>query len=766
MPEGSVVGRLVFFRPKARKLFGGAGAGSGSGSGSGVVISKTEVKESSKRTFIDVLQSITFFLLVTALSFAIISSLLFAAFKMGQHYNPRDYQAFNTPRILPSASVKIADDVFDDWATEIKQTQVIARKSSSVALSDSVVGDPSDHMFLGVYERDRTNRKLEAGLHFYIAAANGHPDAFRYYKALNIPTEDYEEIYQLFIAIHELNGDFGLMRLGQHHLGKDAFKIADRMRTRLRYAKPNDYVWPREKESPDLAYINFQMASLCGLSSAYEWRAETARFYKFTIERENTLKQRANRRLAELAERFGGDQDAYCKRYHLKDAIEVVRDFHAARALVRYEAELAGWDGSSNPCDLGIGEFSDEECDEFEEVIRNGYLGYAANLPTIRELIDAIIYAYRDSRDFRARYRGRMPPLGYRNLRESGSQVYRDNPGGQSDARIAPLARDGLPDECVQESSVGECITRESALACNDRALYHFRRGEADMAVGRVTRARQKFNRALAVGRACQSEYSVLAGRRLAALNLTCEYSADSLARISRDYLSRYDGPNATNDGDLIALTARQRALAAKGYYEGRIDGRYGRGTRAAVQRFQREFGFSETGDLTPIETVYLICSAAETHAHRPSMNLLGIMYVSGLGVVQNTDAGLRYLRQAADNGSPDAMFNLALIYGTGAVFRSYQVCGIVENFDRADGYLQEASDLGHPVARALVVAARSWTGADRQPEGRWAKITRVMNGQDKIPGFPVDDKSVKFYQTQLSTENGMVGGCRPNGQP
>ncbi|MBI1393763.1 MAG: hypothetical protein GC152_13580 [Alphaproteobacteria bacterium] len=730
MSVGSFVGiRSSGERTRAR--FGGAAAaaaaaasdGSGGGSGS---------NKSFLRKTVEFLQAATFFIVVAVAAFALSYGILSQTFRMGQRYNENDYQALEGARISATSSVILPDAVARDWTVNTKLIHVVDRKTGSVAMADSVIGDPADHILLGLYERDRTNRKREAGLHFYLAASNGHPDATRLYKDLNIPTEDYEELYQQFIALHEMNGDLGLLRLGQYYLGADAFRLARRMRSRLRYDEPNDYLWPQQNDAQNLAYTYFHMSSLCGLTSGYEWRAETANYYKFTQQRENALRQRANAQLKQLADRFGGDQDAYCGRTLLSEAIEQIRDEYRSRAVVRYEAELSGWDGRENPCELGVAEFTDEECDEFDAVIRSGYFGSAANLPTFGELIDRIVGVYVDRKRV---FPGRRIEPG-RGRGGSGSQAYRNAPGAASVENIAPRAPDGLPDDCIDLDAGEECSEREPALTCADLSKYHFKRGEADMAVGRVARARSKFNRALAVGRACQSEYAELAGKRLAALNLTCEYSPESLARISRDYDASADG------GALIDLASRQRALASKGYYEGDIDGRYGPGTRDATRLFQREIGFSETGDLTPIETVYLICSAAQVNADPKSMNLLGVMYIAGLGVVQNTDAGIRFLKFAAQRGDADAKFNLALIYGTGTVISSYRLCDLVENIQQADAYLTEAANAGNRPAQRLIELF-----GPLPPSERWEKIKEELELNE-------------FYAARLEP----VGeGCRPN---
>ena len=666
------------------------------------------------------------------------------AFGFGANYGQgnADRQFFGLDarhkNLLPPTSIETREPVFNAWTREVKRRHVIERKVDSVSLADSLIGDPSDHIFLGAFERDVLKRNLEAALHFYIALSNGHPDAFRLYNDLGVSTADYNTLYQQFVALHQMNGDLGLERLGQYYLGRDVFRIAKRMRTDLRFAKPNDYVWPRQEEAESLAYIHFQMAAICGLTSAFEWRAETARFYKFTEERENALKQRANSELKDLSRRYRvgryASQDEYCKREHLRDRFDQLKNYYTQFAAVRKEEYLDGWAQYSeeNPCNTEEGDFSDEECDEFAYYVdEEGVFSPFIEVPSFRELLDefggdAGRKISKNSPNYPGWPSGRGPRRG---LSES-SPAYRNNPGGSVEENTYAIPGQfehdcGAPgdpgyDVCIQQWNETAPYRRANDAKCNDDASRQFNLGEADMAVGRTTRARSRFERAIEFGRACQSEYAILAGKRLAALNLTCEYTPTSLARISRGY---YDNPEG---GAIIDLPSRQRALRAKGHYSGVVDGKYGPGTREAVKRFQRELGFLETGDLTPIQTVYLICSAAETHADLKSINTLGIMYLAGLGVVQNTDRGIQWLNQAAERGNEDAMYNLALVYGTGTVVASYRLCGNVENIARADSWLEQAANRGHPPAVRLV----QLFGA-LPPSERWIRIREELELND-----------------------------------
>ncbi|MEM6852580.1 MAG: peptidoglycan-binding protein, partial [Pseudomonadota bacterium] len=141
----------------------------------------------------------------------------------------------------------------------------------------------------------------------------------------------------------------------------------------------------------------------------------------------------------------------------------------------------------------------------------------------------------------------------------------------------------------------------------------------------------------------------------------------------------------------------RQSALQALGYYTGAIDGAYGPGTRGAVREFQRANGFDETDALSPLQTVSMICNAAESKGDAASQNALGVMYALGLGVVQNTDLALDWLRRASDQNYGEAFYNLALIYGSDRLALSYRLCDVPEDQRRARDYWRQARRLGVP---------------------------------------------------------------------
>ena len=263
---------------------------------------------------------------------------------------------------------------------------------------------------------------------------------------------------------------------------------------------------------------------------------------------------------------------------------------------------------------------------------------------------------------------------------------------------------------------------RNSDASSADIARCWLRLGDAYKAIGEIDQAQQAWNEALAIsGResAGTSQAALEAHGRLQALMLrhSCQVSTESLQRIAFGFDQAY------GEGELIDLEFRQRALSSLGYYSDTIDGQYGPQTRRAVRGFQRDLGFDQTGALSAEETVTLICHSALTARDADAQNLLGIMFATGLGVEQHIDSGLDWLQTAAERGHAGANYNLALIYGTGAVLGSYRLCGIVESPERADSFLRRAADLDHAGAQGL--RQRLGRGGDRAQ--KWTVLSRQM---------------------------------------
>lgn len=268
----------------------------------------------------------------------------------------------------------------------------------------------------------------------------------------------------------------------------------------------------------------------------------------------------------------------------------------------------------------------------------------------------------------------------------------------------------------------GEQICAPDSFDVEDAAIARcwLRVGDAYQAVDRIDAARAAWDEALLIGSSVGgAQASLVAHQRLqaAVLERSCPVTPQSLARIA------YGFDQTEDDGDIIELALRQRALSALGYYNGEIDGSYGPMTRRSVRDFQGDLGFDLTGVLTPAETVTLVCHAALTARDAHAQNLLGIMFATGLGLEQNIDTSLEWLETAAERGHAGANFNLAVIYGTGTVQGSYRLCGIVESPERADSYLRRAADLGHDRARRL----RGAVGVSGDPAGRWSRISEAL---------------------------------------
>ncbi len=297
---------------------------------------------------------------------------------------------------------------------------------------------------------------------------------------------------------------------------------------------------------------------------------------------------------------------------------------------------------------------------------------------------------------------------------------------------------DGWRDRGAQESKSAELITTpeggpcrrwmqgfckeaENAQSANKWARYYLKRGDAESALENWARALNLYRAAMDIGSGVGAQSANYAAKRIQFQSMTCEYTVESLSRIARDY-------DKNPLGALIAMKQKQQALAALGYYNGKIDNRHGPASREAIRDFQGDLWFDQTGVLSAEQTVLLICGGAQIAKDIGSQNMLGIMYAGGLGVRQNTDFALDWLESAAQRGDPDAAWNLALMYGTQTVLSSVKICDAVQNAERADSYLKEAADAGHPAARS----ARAKYAYDT-PEKRWRKLSGDLNKPESM---------------------------------
>ena len=285
----------------------------------------------------------------------------------------------------------------------------------------------------------------------------------------------------------------------------------------------------------------------------------------------------------------------------------------------------------------------------------------------------------------------------------------------------APYAEAGQEGGPCAGFNPGLCERARTQKGTMDVARYYLRRGDAEASIGSLEKARRFYEWSVDVGRPVGAHASRYATTRLQFLSLTCDYDERSLARIARD-----NQANAL--GGRITTAQRQRALRALSHYVGDITGRQSRETREAIRRFQSSLWFDETGVLTSEQVVLSVCGAAEVGLDASSQNLLGSMYAVGLGTRQSTDKALQWFQEAARQGSADASWNLALLFGTQTTESSVLVCDADLNAERADSYLKDAYDAGHPAAREAV----ELYGEDT-PEERWRNISGSLRKPEAL---------------------------------
>ncbi|MBD0425758.1 peptidoglycan-binding protein [Aquisalinus flavus] len=597
------------------------------------------------------------------------------------------------------------------WIVEAEPAYVASRKLKAISIDAGAI----DHANLGLYEQYALRRAPEAALHYLFASTRGE----RRSSVILLQERKHlgAEQQKTFEAVHQLNGGEGYLALGQYYLyGEIITQEPVQGHPEVMETTLADTALPVFATDPAKAFRYFHIATLCNVPNAYQWRNEITMRKYITEANQSAEREAGEKELADLVSRAGTRREAFCSGTHLEDRLSRLQPH-----MLLTDTGILSLDQLVATIWLPVADF-----DRF-------IASHPA--PASTKQGGRPGGSFGSGEDMRG--------YGAEGLSADGSKFYRDSPGGG--VPRTEMTYDGLPPECRGANAPADCSDRLAALTCSDEARYNYNLGEAEMARGALDAARAYFTQAITVGRTCGSEYAVMSSKRLGALNLTCEYTPDSLRRIARGAENNPEG------GDIIDLIIRQRALRALGHYRDDVDGRYGPNTRAAITSFQREFGFRETGDLTPIETVYLICGAAEIARDVDAYTTLGLMYVTGLGTVQNTDLGLQWLKLAARDGDDDALYNLALLYGSGTVLSSYQVCDVVENEEQADAYLEEASDAGHPVARRLVEKyGRLDTTA------RWTAI-RTDLGLDGDP-LPASDDT-KF---ERRLEN--VGfGCQPN---
>ncbi|MBQ0074997.1 MAG: sel1 repeat family protein [Prevotella sp.] len=81
--------------------------------------------------------------------------------------------------------------------------------------------------------------------------------------------------------------------------------------------------------------------------------------------------------------------------------------------------------------------------------------------------------------------------------------------------------------------------------------------------------------------------------------------------------------------------------------------------------------------DYSPKRAFDIITEVAETDSDAYAMNVLGLLYMEGIGVEQNGEQAIYWLKKAGDKGFNEAYHNLGMIYKNGK-------CGKKQNFELA----------------------------------------------------------------------------------
>jgi len=261
----------------------------------------------------------------------------------------------------------------------------------------------------------------------------------------------------------------------------------------------------------------------------------------------------------------------------------------------------------------------------------------------------------------------------------------------------------GMPGEPAQPCDTNDtkCAARKNARKDADDARQELDLGDAEAAANEFERAREHWEKAIDIGFSTGSQASIIAQKRIQMYTLTSSFSDRTLQALE-----------GAMNGPLINIVAMQQALCALGYYQGPLDGKITDIMRSAIRKYQRDMAFDETDELPPRQVAFLIANGAETARDEASQTTLALMYASGVGVMQNRQFSLAWLRTASTRGYGPASLYLALLTGTG-------YCGFPLMQDHASQYLQEACQQKQPLAVELV---RRY-GLIPSQSTRWIKI-------------------------------------------
>jgi TPR repeat protein len=127
------------------------------------------------------------------------------------------------------------------------------------------------------------------------------------------------------------------------------------------------------------------------------------------------------------------------------------------------------------------------------------------------------------------------------------------------------------------------------------------------------------------------------------------------------------------------------------------------------------------------------------------AMTALGIMYITGVGVVQNDTKGFKYVKDAANKSHPKAQYTLGAIYYLGA--------GVTVDFDKAFKWISLSADQGYRDAQhnlAQMYELGEGTSQDFEKAYEYYLIaSRSGNLDSQI-------RVAKMYQEGIGTEKSL----------
>ena len=172
-----------------------------------------------------------------------------------------------------------------------------------------------------------------------------------------------------------------------------------------------------------------------------------------------------------------------------------------------------------------------------------------------------------------------------------------------------------------------------------------------------------------------------------------------------------------------ISFLLLPQAIAEDGLYERGIELVEQKNYKKALKAF--ELGV-KTGDLN-------------------AMTALGIMHITGVGVIQNDTKGFKYVQDAANKSHPKAQYTLGAIYYLGA--------GVNIDFNKAFSWISLSADQGYSDAQhnlAQMYEAGEGTSQDfEQAYEYYLKAARSGNLDSQI-------KVAQMYQEGIGTEKNL----------